>query len=59
MMAKKTWEWMVFCPWQARRRRKLKESSFSFSTKVCKPEKRLTTIEVFCYYWPVISFWAV
>jgi hypothetical protein len=54
MMANKTWEWMVFCPWQARRRRKPKESSSSFSTKVCKPEKRLTTFEVFCYYWPVI-----
>lgn len=59
MMANKTWEWMVFCPWQARRRRKPKESSSSFSTKVCKPEKKLITFEVFCYYWPVISFWAV
>jgi hypothetical protein len=50
---------MVFCPWQARRRRKPKESSSSFSTKACKPGKILTTFEVFCYYWPVISFWAV
>jgi len=58
MMANKTWEWMVFCPWQARRRRKRKEPSSSFSTKACKPGKILTTFEVFCYYWPVISFWA-
>jgi hypothetical protein len=58
MMANKTWEWTVFCPWQARRRRKPKEFSSSFSTKVCKPGKIHTTFEVFCYYWPVISFWA-